>query len=54
MKSSHVIGAIFVVGLIIYFFSKRKVSATVTADESNAVVTSATGSVSYGTELQGG
>ena len=53
MKSSHVIAAVFIVGLLIYLFSKRKVTGTVTADESDVVVTDSHGSVSYGTELQG-
>jgi len=54
MKSHHVIAGILIVGLLIYLYSKRKVSGTVIAQESGAVITSSTGSVSYGTELQGG
>ena len=53
MKSSHVIAAVFIVGLLIYFFSKKTVSGTVTADSKDAVITSSPGTVSYGTELGG-
>lgn len=58
IKSTHIIGAIFVAGLAIYIFTKRKVGGTVTAEESEATFTfkpsggsSSTGTVSYGTEL---
>lgn len=54
MKSSHVIAAIVVIGLAIYIFSKRKVIGTVSVGEGGPVVTTSDGSVSYGTELQGG
>jgi hypothetical protein len=54
MSSGHIIAAILIAGLVIYMFSKRKVTGTVTADQSNASVTpSSSGTVSYGTELQG-
>ena len=51
MKSSHVIAAIVVIGLIIYLFSKRSVTGTVTAGEAT-VTGSSDGTVSYGTELK--
>jgi hypothetical protein len=58
ITSNHVIGAVFVIGILIYFFSKKTVSGTITADESNATFvtkpsggSSSTGTVSYGTEL---
>lgn len=54
MSSGHIIAAILVVGLVIYIYSKRKVAGTVTAVESEATVTSSKGTVSFGTELQGG
>lgn len=54
VSNGHVIAAILVVGLVIYIYSKRKVSGTVTAVESEATVTSSAGTVSFGTELQGG
>jgi hypothetical protein len=39
IKGSYVVGAIIAIGLIIYFFSKRKVSGSVTALESEAEIT---------------
>lgn len=59
IKSGHVIAAVIIVGLVIYLFTKTKVSGTVTADSDNATITSSPGinsstshgSVSYGTEL---
>ncbi len=53
VSGGHVIAAILVVGLLIYIYSKRKVSGTVTAVASEATVTSSKGTVSFGTELQG-
>lgn len=53
VSGGHVIAAILVVGLVIYIYSKRKVSGTVTAVASQATVTSSAGTVSFGTELQG-
>lgn len=50
LKSSHVIGAIFVIGLLIYWFSKRQVHATISVGEEGPTV-SGHGTVSYGTEL---
>lgn len=51
MRASHVIAAIVVVGLVIYFFSKRTVSGTITVGE-GTVTGSSDGTVSYGTELK--
>jgi len=52
IKSTHVIAAIFIVGLIIYVFTKKKVTGVVIADESEAIITlSGRGTVSYGMEL---
>lgn len=59
VKASHVIGGLFVVGLLIYFLTRREVHGTVTALETEATVSPGprnenfTGSVSFGTELQG-
>lgn len=39
IKGSYVVGAVVIVGLLIYFFSKRKVGGSVTAMESEASVT---------------
>ena len=52
LKSSHVIGAIFVIGLLLYLFSKRQVHGTISVGPEGPTVSSA-GTVSYGTELMG-
>ncbi len=65
MKSSYIVGGIIAIGLLLYLFSKRKVSGTVTALESDATITytrnakgetmlpdSGQGTVDFGTELQ--
>jgi len=51
IKTWHVVIFILLIGLGIYVFSKQDVHGTVTADESDAVITRR-GTISYGTETK--
>jgi hypothetical protein len=65
IKSSYIVGGIIGIGLLIYLFSKRKVTGSVMALESEATITynrngkgetllpdAGQGTVDFGTELQ--
>ena len=65
LKDGYVVAAIIAIGLAIYYFSKRKVTASVTALESEASISynrnvrgetllpnAGQGTVDFGTELQ--
>ena len=53
MKTHYVIAGIFIAGLVIYFYTRTKVTGTIIAGGPDVVVTPSNGTVSYGTELQG-